>query len=331
MTFCDDLIAGSSGDFPPGYFDRFVFNLHPTDTTTPAVLMGHGVYPGEDTVDGFAILITETEQRNLRWSTEFGASGADGAGPFGFEVTNPNSTWQLRLGANPTGVTFDVTWTARAPYWAGLLEVGDNTSFEHLFQSGRYSGVLVIDGHPQRVDGWYGQRDRSRGLRRLSGGQGLHIWFQAQFPDRSLGFLMVESRSGLRVLLEGAAMHENGILDCVTEVRHDLQVDNDLDVKRGRFHVRTESGTDYEIVVDATSAGGYMSGGGYGGQHGQPMGRDHLESDVYAFDGSVNQRTLSTSLTDRLTLFDWDGVEGIGVLEFALSRSSSYGYRPTWT
>ena len=72
-----------------------------------------------------------------------------------------------------------------------------------------------------------------------------------------------------------------------------------------------------------------MSGGGYGGHHGKVLGRDHVESEVYPLDGSVTQRTLDSSLTDRLAAFTWDGTPGLGIFEFALSRSSSYAYRPT--
>ena len=46
-------------------------------------------------------------------------------------------------------------------------------------------------------------------------------------------------------------------------------------------------------------------------------------------DGSVTQRTLDTSLTDRLATFDWNGTAGLGIFEFALTRSRSYTYRPT--
>ena len=38
---------------------------------------------------------------------------------------------------------------------------------------------------------------------------------------------------------------------------------------------------------------------------------------------------LDSSLTDRLAMFDWDGTAGIGIFEFALTRSRSYSYRPT--
>ena len=63
--------------------------------------------------------------------------------------------------------------------------------------------------------------------------------------------------------------------------------------------------------------------------HGAAKGVDHVEGEVYPLDGSVTQRTLDSSLTDRLATFEWDGVPGSGIFEFALSRSSSYTYRPS--
>ena len=85
----------------------------------------------------------------------------------------------------------------------------------------------------------------------------------------------------------------------------------------------------YTIETDASGRGALMAGGGYGGRHGKALGRDHLESDVYPLDGTVTQLTLDSSLTDRLAMFDWDGTPGIGIFEFALTRSRSYSYRPT--
>ena len=81
-------------------------------------------------------------------------------------------------------------------------------------------------------------------------------------------------------------------------------------------------------MLDARAGGGYMAGAGYGGHHGKPLGRDHVETDVYPLDGSVNPRTVDTSLTDRLASFDWNGNPGTGIFEFALTRSSSYAYQP---
>jgi hypothetical protein len=333
QEFHDELVAPDAKGLPERFFDRFVFNLHSRESASPSILFGLGIYPPKDTVDGFAILVTDTEQRNVRFSTELSATDGTSAGPFSWRVVEPMQTWHVRLGPNPTGLEFDLEWRARAPAWFGEVAVKQGESvtaaFDHLFQSGYYTGTLTIDGIQQQVDGWYGQRDRSRGVRTMSGGQGLHIWYQAQFDDRSVGFLLVEDRSQGRLLLEGAVMHESGELDPIVDVLHDLQFTDDLDLKGGTVEVRTQAGATYRIDADASAGGGFMSGGGYGGHHGKPAGRDHLEHDTYPLDGSVSPRTLDSSLTDRLAAFTWDGRPGLGIFEFAHTRSSSYTYCPT--
>ncbi|WP_246284603.1 DUF7064 domain-containing protein [Gordonia asplenii] len=331
-TFHDRLVEPTTPDLPAGFFDRFVFNLHPTDAVTPSVLLGFGIYPPKDTADGFVVLSDGTEQRNLRFATTLGET-VDGGGPFRFAVTEPNTIWELRLSDNAIGVELDVTWHARTPPWWGRVAVGNatgqETSFDHLFQSGRYAGTLTVDGVTRSVDGWWGQRDRSRGVRTMSGGQGLHIWFQAQFPAFSIGLLLVETRTGERILLEGAVMHESGEVDAVVDVRHALHADANLDLIDGDVLVVTAVGREYLVHADATAGGGFMAGAGYGGHHGISRGADHVEADRYPLDGSVNPRTLDSALTDRLCTFDLDGLAGSGIFEFAFTRSASYTYRPT--
>ena len=326
--FHDALVTPGTPGLPDRFFDRFMFNLHPTDATAPSVILGAGVYPPVDVLDGFVVLTTEREQRNHRFSTELSATDGASAGPLAWEVVEPMQTWRLRLAPNPTGLELDVTWRARTPAWWGEVGVQDTASFTHLFQSGFYEGKLSIDGAAREIAGWYGQRDRSRGVRSMSGGQGLHIWFQAQFEDRAVGFILVETREHERLFLEGAVMHADGKLDTIVDAGHDLVFD-DLDLVSGRVTVVTESGATYEIDADARAGGGYMAGGGYGGHHGRPRGRDQAEHDVYPLDGSVSPRTLDSSLTDRLTRFTWDGRAGLGIFEFALTRSRSYTYTPT--
>jgi hypothetical protein len=330
--FDDALVQRNAAGLPDRFFDRFVFNLHPPDATSPSLLFGLGVYPGSDTIDGFVILVTESEQRNLRFSTELSSTDGASAGPFSWRIIEPMAAWHVRLASNPINVTFDLRWQARAPAWFGEIEVagpGITTAFDHLFQSGRYAGTVSIDHDAREISGWYGQRDRSRGVRTMAGGQGLHIWLQAQFHDRSVGLLLVETRDHTQLLLRGAVMHTTGAVDGILAVEHDLEFDTELDLIGGRVVVSTEAGRTYVLGVDARAGGGYMAGGGYGGHHGRPMGRDHVEHDAYPLDGSVSPRTLDTSLTDRLAVFEWDGRRGLGIFEFALSRSKAYTYAPT--
>src|SRR5260370_32103510 len=100
------------------------------------------------------------------------------------------TTWHVALGPNPTGLEFDLIWRARAPAWHGDVTVtnsgGGTTSFEHLFQSGRYDVILAIDGVGERIAGWHGQRARSRGIRTLSGGAAPQISYPVRFPPPPL-------------------------------------------------------------------------------------------------------------------------------------------------
>lgn len=328
--FYDPMVPADAVADEPRFFDRFMFNMHPPDASSPGIIVGLGHYPGRDVADGYAIVSLPDEQRNVRFSTALSATKGNGVGPLQFQCDVPNQRWQLRLAENATGMSFDVVWQARTPYWLDVVNVKNNsdatTHFEHLVQSGRYTGEVTVDGVTQSVDGWYGQRDRSRGVRTMSGGQGLHIWFQAQFDDRSVGFLLVEGRDGQRMLLDGAVMLESGELDYVASAEHDLVFDG-LDLVTGIVELTTKSGEHYRIEADASAGGGFMAGGGYGGHHGKPRGLDFVESDRYPLDGSVNQRTLDSSLTDRLTRFICGDQVGYGIFEFALSRSSSYQYR----
>jgi hypothetical protein len=332
-AFVDELVAPGSTGLPERFFDRFVFNLHPTDSRELCVLFGLGLYPPVDTVDGFAIVVSGDRQRNLRFSTLLSATDPGTATAFSWQVVEPMRTWHLALGSNPTGLEFDVTWHARTPAWFGEVAVGNaasaTTSFEHLFQSGLYSGWLSLDGEKRDVTGWYGQRDRSRGVRTMSGGQGLHLWVQAQFPDRSVGALYVEDREHSRLLLEGAVMPVEGEIDPIVDLRHDLSFGGDLDLHGGILEIGTASGQTYRLDVDASGRGGYLAGGGYGGHHGRPAGLDQVESDVYPLDGSVAPATLDSALTDRLAAFAWGCVAGSGIFEFAHTRSRSYTYAPS--
>lgn len=329
-TFHDRLVGPDVSDLPAGFFDRCMFNLHPQQATEPSIIMGFGFYPPNDAVDGYVLLSDEHEQRNLRYASVLSATERDGAGPFRFELLEPNAAWRLVLGPNDIGVEFDVTWRAQTPPWFGTVSVTNDTStptsFDHLFQSGYYDGTLSIDGVDRSVDGWCGQRDRSRGVRTMSGGQGLHIWFQAQFSDYSVGFLLVETRDHRRMLLKGAVMHANGLVDDVTDVRHNLTFDAHRDLVEGVVEVDTDSGRTYPIFADASARGGYMAGAGYGGHHGTQKSVDHIEVDRFPLDGSVNPSTLDSALTDRLCSYTCNGEQGVGIFEFAQTRSRSYEY-----
>jgi hypothetical protein len=332
--FHDQLTDPAASGLPERFFDRFMFNMHPTDALEPVVILGGGRYPPKSVADGYVMVVIGDEQRNIRFSSPTDQTSGSRVGPLEWETVEPMRRWRLRLAPNATGLELDVTWEARAPAWFGEVVVGneeqdDVTSFTHLFQSGHYRGTLTLDGASRSVDGWYGQRDRSRGVRTMSGGQGLHIWYQAQFPERSVGFLLVEGRDNARLLLEGAVMHTDGRIDPILDVEHDLIFDEDLELRGGSVVVLTAGGARLAIDTDPAGRGVYMAGGGYGGHHGRAGGEEVIDADTYRLDGTTSPRSFDTSLTDRLSRFTCDGERGIGIFEFALTRSRSYRYRPS--
>ena len=199
-AFHDELVAPGATGLPERFFDRFVFNLHRTDATAPSIIFGLGIYPARDIVDGFAILVTGDEQRNVRFSTELSATDGAAAGPFSWRGRRADD--DLAPGARPEPDRPGVRPHLAGAH-AGLVRRRGGHQRrrpDHVVRAPLPVRALrrarsPSTGAGQRIDGWYGQRDRSRGVRTMAGGQGLHIWYQAQFPDRSVGFLLVEDRA----------------------------------------------------------------------------------------------------------------------------------------
>ena len=107
--FGDALVDGTAQNLPDRFFDRFMFNLHPQDAVGPSLIVGAGVYPGTDVVDGFLVAVGGDRQRNLRFSTELSTATETRVGPFHWEVIEPLRRWRLVLSDNPA-----------YPSWRGL-------------------------------------------------------------------------------------------------------------------------------------------------------------------------------------------------------------------
>jgi len=311
-------------------FDRFYFNLHGDRREDGFLVLGAGLYPEKGLADGYVVLVTGDEQRNLRFSRHADVGPDDAIGPLSWQTGGEGRSWRLELGENPIGLRFAVEWKERAPLFSvGTYESTDGFSaYEHWFQSGRYSGTLTIDGVERGVDGWFGQRDRSRGRRAVRERLGMHLWLQGQFAGDSVGLLFNLDREGEPVHLAGAKMGEDGSTLLIAELEHDLDFDENLEMRSGRAVVRYEDGSEEELRFEATGRGVFMAGGGYAGWHGVDHGPECVESEVWALDdGERNARTLPLGLGDALFRFDRGGEAGTGIVESALTRSSSFRYR----
>jgi hypothetical protein len=311
-------------------FDRFYFNLHGERREDGFLVLGAGLYPEKRLADGYVVLVTGEEQRNLRFSRHADAGEGDAIGPLRWRTGEEGRSWRLELDENPIGLRFAVEWKERAPLFSvGTYESTDGFSaYEHWFQSGRYSGTMTIDGTERSVDGWFGQRDRSRGRRAVRERLGMHLWLQGQFAGDSVGLLFNLDRDAEPVHLAGAKMREDGGTLLMAELEHDLDFDEDLEMRQGRVAITYEDGSEEELRFERSGRGVYMAGGGYAGWHGVDHGPTCVESEVWALDGSRNSRELPLGLSDSLFSFERGGEAGTGIVESALTRSSSFGYKP---
>lgn len=323
-----------SSPAPAPAFDRTYFNLHGASRSDSYLVLGIGTYPASATADAYVVTIPGDGdvQRNLRMSTVLDPATYGRIGPLSWKVVKPHQEWQLELVGNPSGVELSVVWRARSetlviPEYTTQDVVGAS-EYAHLFQSGQYEGTLTIDGKRTDVRGWYGQRDRSKGRRRTHDRLGLHLWVQAQLPGECIGFLYNEDRQGKASHFHGASMRPQGGLDPIVALRHDLRFNDRFELLGGHFDLEFASGTQRRLAVESTGSGVLMQGGGYNGWHGVPRGLNHVEYEEWPLDGSRTPRNLDIGITDALCLFDFGGVVGSGITEYALTRSVSYIYRP---
>jgi len=312
-------------------FDRVYFNLHGRDRADGFAVLGIGTYPPVNTVDAYLCLVDgrSAEQRNLRFSTELDASQGR-VGPLRFHCVTPHKVWRLELGPNAAGVEFDLVWTSRTDVFEipdyQTADASGSSRYAHLFQSGTWEGWLQIDGVRRAVDGWWGQRDRSKGARRTHDQLGLHLWLQCQLENECLGVLYNEHRDNRMSHFHGAAMTAGGGLIPIVELRHDLAFDDSFLLQGGTVSLGLADGTRREMTVQSTGPGIFMEGGGYAGWHGVPRGRDHREHERWPFDGQRTPRNLRLGITDALCRFEVGGATGWGITEYALSRSPTFTY-----
>lgn len=339
LTTDDDrLLVGLDERATDGVFDRFYVNLHGEGPDT-LLLFGGGVYPAAGIVDAWLIAAVGGVQRNVRFSTQIAVdAGPDdiaGIGPFAWSCPEPGQRWRFDLGANLSGIELHADLVGRLPMFGyRRLEFESterHTSFDHAVQSGRWDGSVSVDGEGVDITGWWGQRDRSRGVRGMHAGQGIHLWMQPQFEDWQVSLMYDESREGEPALCDGAVIGADGVTDPIVAVEHELLADSGQELQTLRLRLKTTSGRTVDLAGECTGVGGpYLQGGGYDGRHGTWQGLDHQSGERWVLgDGRLGPRTLRTPYAHRLTRFTHEGDVGWGVTEFAMTRHPQYRYRAT--
>ena len=92
----------------------------------------------------------------------------------------------------------------------------------HMIQSGWYDGTLRFQGEPRTVEGWWGQRDHSWGIRDHARCP-LWMWLAIQFPEGMFAVWHWELPNGARIYTDGcfAPAGDDEVIP-VIDFRHDL-------------------------------------------------------------------------------------------------------------
>ncbi len=153
-------------------YDRYWFNGHQDDGEFYFGI-GSAVYPNLGIMDGGLSIVRNGEQHAFHCSKRLGLEPTEvDIGPFHIEILEPMKTLRFRLEENETGISADLTFTARSSALQegrqathrGPRMIMDVTRFA---QYGRWQGWIRYADQHVEVDSArvFGLKDRSWGVR----------------------------------------------------------------------------------------------------------------------------------------------------------------------
>ena len=243
-------------------YDRYWFNGHQDDGEFYFGI-GSAIYPNLGIMDcGFSI-VRGDEQHAFHGSRRAPLEPTDvNIGPFSIEILEPMRTLRVTLDENETGISCDLTFTART----SAIEEGRQTTSRgprlvmdvtRFAQFGRWHGEIRYAGETVKVDATrvYGLKDRSWGVRPVgpadpgiapqppSAIQAFFLWAPIHWDDRCTHFGVFEDRHANMWHFDGAILpvHERpedipGSEDPATEIL--AAVGHDIDYIPGTRRAR---------------------------------------------------------------------------------------------
>jgi hypothetical protein len=271
------------------------------------VFCGLRLHPNSNVMDGYAGLIHRGEQRNVRFSRALRPLTNElVAGPFRLEIPEPLYRQRLILVPNPTDVEFQVDVSSRA-----LWPESRHAHFRHgvvLNDVLRYTGVtrtsgwVVIDGERIEVDGWYGARDHSWGIRASMGPRtplggiveeprdprAIRFWIPFECDEQRGFFHMHEDADGNVLDFEGQLIEPDGSVVELASARHTFRYQpGTRRLSDGEFTLVDMAGGErryrFEVVCEPVhpQGFGYTNGWSDGGNPGVWRGAEVLESNRF--------------------------------------------------
>ncbi|MGD0291151.1 MAG: hypothetical protein ABSC63_16025 [Candidatus Binataceae bacterium] len=331
----------------PEWTERIYISLYNVAEKDMVVGCGVGQYPNKNVQDGFATVWHLGKQYNFRASrTLRPLVDKVKIGPLSIEVLEGLRSFRMVLADNPSGISFDIVWTATMnPHeeehdfrQSNGRVVQDISRFD---QAGRARGVLSIPGKRVTLNenDWWGHRDRSWGTRRplrtdISDKQRttfapfLFSWSVAQFRDFTLHWRFVERGAGHYSYFSGELVRpfdqpaDPGFI--LEKTQQDFRWDAAGPVQTlrgGDIELFFKNGERRQVSFVTHPARWHLKGGGYGGYrgwyHGDSRGQYYSEHEVWDLSDPVVLREAST-LSDHLIEWRCGDEIGFGIMEYGV-------------
>ena len=300
--------------------ESYFFVLHPPGGDGDAVIVAMAHYPAREVVDALQMGRIDGQIVFARHERPYGGDPHTTAvGPVRVDIAEPFRTVHVTVADDPAAAfTADLTFSARTAAHGlrrGTMKAGHEVVWDqsHMVQSGTWSGSYAVGGRTTEVDGWWGQRDHSWGIREHARCP-LWIWLAIQLPDGMVAVWHWELANGARIYTDGCFAPADGSEPVpLIDFRHELSwtgadgrpVDYGRDGEvveglRGRVELTLAGGDVVGIEGDGTWAMPY--GGLGGGQHLMRVRTDdgRTGSAIYEVTGAGHHRYFPVPRSDRL-------------------------------
>jgi hypothetical protein len=355
LTTSDDYLGHQTpgtyardGNGDARFTERYWYTGHPLDGSPILFDLGLGYYPNRGVMDAFAGVTVGRRQHNFRASRRLGDDPlATAVGPLRIEILQGMNRHRVTLADNGSGIAFDLEFEASFPAAQEKQsrrerkgEVEEDLA--RVAQLGRWRGWLQVDGRRHAVDpaNWWGQRDRSWGIRSQ-----MHTdlakppvqthrdffwtWSMLQCENVGVSIFMKEREPGKPYYLSGAEFQRGG--DGQVRKREAIGATHDIewaDDPLGQSIARAELKLDFDegpprvLQLEALPTRFYLKGGLYGGHDGWNHGDDRGEyaeaHDVWDLDDPATREKART-LGDHVVRVTTDGASGIGISEYGVA------------
>jgi hypothetical protein len=356
LTPQDDLLGhqtpatfAHAGNGDPRFTERYWYSGHPVDGSPLILDIGFGYYPNRGVMDAFAGVTIGRRQFNFRASRRLGARPLETeVGPLCLTIDLRNGVHHLRLVENASGIAFDLRFEPSFPAARekqsfrerdGRLE----EDLARIAQFGRWRGWLAADGQHFELtpDTWWGQRDRSWGIRSemrtdvdrppvQSHSKFFWTWSMLQMQHSAVSIFLKEREPGAPYYLSCTEFQRgsdgNVVRREATRVEHNITWANDplgQTISKADLCLEFEHGPSRELRMEGLPARYYLKGGLYGGlggwNHGDDRGEYHEGHDIWSLDDPA-ARDRARTLSDHVMRVLSGSDVGIGISEYGVAQ-----------